>query len=339
MSIRRLNIFVVILLITSQLYSQCISINGGFGQLVPHHQSMIYLIQGHAQSIQLNYSELTSNQQTISYHGGAMYTGNSKILGTIFYAYTSLDNKLGKKKLDEFSIGLGLGYASRTFDPNLNNHNIAIGSHFNAAIEFAYQRTILNNKNLNWSIGAAFKHFSNGSYQTPNLGLNFFTFNSTFGINLKDKIPELPFYRDTSEKLNKVVYSSIGIHENVNPNRGKYPLVTLGFGITKKLKKQLRPIIGIDGFYNPANTHFDANSSSISPFQAGFYIGNNFDLSLIKIGVNMGVYTFNEYKLRGIIYHKLVIDRQINRNFSAQLVLKSHWAVAESFMIGIGYKF
>ena len=52
----------------------------------------------------------------------------------------------------------------------------------------------------------------------------------------------------------------------------------------------------------------------------------------------MGAYAFNEFKLKGIIYHKLVVDRQINKHFSALLVLKTHWAVAESFMFGVGYK-
>lgn len=318
---------------------QEISVSGGYGQLIPHHARMNYLVTGHAQNIQLNYSERNSKHQSLTYHGGVMFTGNPKVLGNVYYAYTSLDNKLGKRKLGEFSIGLGVSYATKTFDPNTNNKDIAIGSHINSAIEFAYYRTIVNKDNFHWSIGTAFKHFSNGSYQTPNLGLNFLTINTSFSFHLSDKIPDLPYYKDTSSKLEKVIYSSIGIHENPSPERGKYPLVTLGFGLTKKIKNQLRPIVGVDAFYNPANSNFYVDSSGISPFQSGFFIGNTFDLSLVKVGVQMGVYTFNQFNLKGMIYHKFVVDRQINKNLSVLLILKSHWAVAESFMIGLGYKF
>ena len=148
----------------SLAFGQEFSVSGGYGQLVPHHARMDYLVNGHTQNLQLNYSEIISKQQSLSYHGGIVFTGNPTVLGNVFYAYTSLDNKLGEKKLSEFSIGLGLSYATKTFDPNTNNKDIAIGSHINSAIEFAYYRTLINLDKFHWSIGTAFKHFSNGSH-------------------------------------------------------------------------------------------------------------------------------------------------------------------------------
>ncbi len=60
---------------------------------------------------------------------------------------------------------------------NTNNRNIVIGSHINTKIVFRAEKEFSLSANNHLNLGIGVCHFSNGAYQTPNLGINFLLFN------------------------------------------------------------------------------------------------------------------------------------------------------------------
>lgn len=330
--------------IVAQKRSYLISGNIGTGLLIPHHSNMRYLVQGFSPTAEIIFEE--RNADSIHYGLAAKYmnSGNQQSIGNIYGGYGYISLPLSEKMQNtRFVVGLGFGYVEKIFDKQNNIQNIAIGSHYNAHVSLRLNREIFLSEKHLLNIGIGVTHYSNGSYQTPNLGLNYLMVRMGLGY-FKQCLPgkcNAPIATDSIHSLPKFNYNisiSTGLHENVHPFRGKYPIVNVGFRVYPRSKYSKRFVTGIDGFYNPAIKHTGDSVFAISPFQSGLFIGTEFNYKKLAIGIEMGGYVYNENNSKGLFYHRFSVNYNINHKIKTFIQLKSHWAVAEALEIGINYQ-
>ncbi|MBC8462435.1 MAG: acyloxyacyl hydrolase, partial [Deltaproteobacteria bacterium] len=106
--------------------------------------------------------------------------GNSPYLGQAIGLMPFINFPLYRHK--DFFIGfrfaLGAGILTKKFDRLENYKNTAIGTHLNAAVNLMFEARYRINTWLTASAGISLQHFSNGSLQMPNYGLNAPTINN-----------------------------------------------------------------------------------------------------------------------------------------------------------------
>ena len=68
------------------------------------------------------------------------------------------------------------------------------------------------------------------------------------------------------------------------------------------------------------------------------FAGHIMHLDKLKIGVQLGSYLFNRKDKSESIYNKLFCEYELHKKIFARLSLKSHWAKADFFSLGIGYR-
>jgi len=317
-------------------------ISSEHGQFIPHKPALNYLIQG--KSTGLEFSIEKRNKDSIRYGltASILNSGNPEVIGLVYGLNGFTSFPLTKKENGmRLKIGIGLGYVEKIFDANTNNRNIVIGSHINTKIVFRAEKEFILSENNHFNLGMGVCHFSNGAYQTPNLGINFLLFNLGYSYIKTTPLRKEKTRLNTNYTLNrKWLYSFIfsgGIRENPSPLREKYPIINLCNRINYVQSTKNNFTGGIDFTYNPGILHRSHIPLDISPLQSGIFIGNERNFDRITFAVDMGVYLFNQ-NMKSLIYHRFGLHYQLSNKTHILLQLKSHWAVAEAFEFGIKYR-
>lgn len=334
-------LFILTFFCTSYLGQQYthngLNVNVGIGTLIGHLDRINHLPKKNSTIVNVSYIKYSPFEPNFGIGFNYISSGNKQNIGNIYglYGFT----KLRLSKLDstfKFKIGFGTGYVEHIFDPSKNNKNIAIGSHLNANVVFFIEKEFLLNNNALY-LGAGITHFSNGSFQTPNLGLNFLSLNLGYSIYSRKKEPIAPKLRDTvnNKKWSLGLEYTAGIRENFEHFRKKYGLHTFRtyFIYNKRVKRDY--IGGVDLIYNPSVQYYN---STTSPIQLGLFLGKKWKLNQLELGIDMGIYTFDEYKKNGLAYQRLVIGYYITDKIKSSFALKSHWTIAQAFQLGIAYE-
>lgn len=317
-------------------------ISSEHGQFIPHKPALNYLIQG--KSTGLEFSIEKRNKDSIRYGltASILNSGNPEVIGLVYGLNGFTSFPLTKKENGmRLKIGIGLGYVEKIFDANTNNRNIVIGSHINTKIVFRAEKEFILSENNHFNLGMGVCHFSNGAYQTPNLGINFLLFNLGYSYIKTTPLRKEKTRLNTNYTLNrKWLYAFIfsgGIRENPSPLREKYPIINLCNRINYVQSTKNNFTGGIDFTYNPGILHRSHIPLDISPLQSGIFIGNERNFDRITFAVDMGVYLVNQ-NMKSLIYHRFGLHYQLSNKTHILLQLKSHWAVAEAFEFGIKYR-
>lgn len=118
-------------------------------------------------------------------YGVGYYMGNMNgiMLGTdtastslgkpaALYAFFGAPMYRSRRVVLSYGFSAGLSYNFNVYSTEKNPFNILIGSKANAYIELALGASLLLPGRSALTAGVSFQHFSNGSYQKPNLGVN-----------------------------------------------------------------------------------------------------------------------------------------------------------------------
>ncbi len=313
-----------------------LNVNVGQGLLVGHLKRINHLPQRHSSIVNISYLKYSNFEPNFGVGIDFINSGNKQNIGNVYGLYGFTKLRLSQKDSTfKFKIGFGLGYVEKIYDTSKNNKNIAIGSHFNSNVIFFLEKEFMLN-NSSFYLGGGLTHFSNGSFQTPNLGLNFVSLNVGYTLYKEKKIPVAPKDKlyTNKKKWSLGVEYTVGIRENWEHFRKKYSLQTFRtyFIYNKRAKRNY--IGGVDFIYNPSVRFYNK-----SPFQLGLFLGKKWLLNQLELGIDMGVYAIDNYKKNGIVYHRLVIGYYISENIKTSFSLKSHWTVAQAFQLGIAYEF
>ena len=121
---------------------------------------------------QLSYADL-GNPEKLGYVVSFMPFIDFKIFGTF-------TNRLNLK------TGLGISYFNKIYDPNFNEFNKAISTHFTWSFKSFVYYSFLVKPNYNLKLGVDYFHNSNGHVKLPNQGLNSFLIALSSDFNLKN---------------------------------------------------------------------------------------------------------------------------------------------------------
>lgn len=264
-------------------------------------------------------------------------SGNKSAVGFItgVYGFTSLRITKRDSTL-KFKIGFGGAYIEKIFNPNTNNKNNAIGSHFNSNVIFHLKKDFLFDKHALY-ISGGLTHFSNGSGQAPNLGLNFVSLNIGYSIYAEKNKAVIPQINPSTlkPKWSYGIGFKYGFRENFQYKYKKYGISTLNIYAIYNKNDKRNYIGGLDLTLNPSIQFYN---TSFSAFQGGLFVGKEWVLNQLILGIDIGGYLYDEFKDDGISFQRLNINYYVTPQIKTTLSLRTHWTVAQAFQIGIAYE-
>ncbi len=158
-----------------------------------------------------------------------------------------------------YNISAGLSYNFNAYDPNDNPGNLFIGSNHNAYIGLAFDAALTLPGHSSFLAGLSFQHFSNGSYQKPNKGLNLLSATLTYQWSAYSNSSKgysrfhIPPYAPAWEAN---VFWAWGVRmldtdfDPENPNDGKrWYCTTLSAAALKQINHRRKWGAGLDLFY------------------------------------------------------------------------------------------
>ncbi|MCC6815672.1 MAG: acyloxyacyl hydrolase [Saprospiraceae bacterium] len=120
-----------------------------------------------------------------------LYLGNPRFISGDAYGLAVFYNfkiKESKHTISNFLTGTGIAYNTRIYNLLSNPKQNGISTHLNNMTCFEYRLELKTKYKWNFYTGIGLSHFSNGAYQTPNLGLNYVSL--LLGISDKKKYKE-----------------------------------------------------------------------------------------------------------------------------------------------------
>lgn len=321
------------------------------GFLLAHRGLMAHLPQAPAVAGELSYIYRTAQQK--KWHqayrqpliGGTLFfgsVGNNQVLGRFTGAYGFVELPLVKAKryrLD-FKFATGLGYTNRPFDAILNPENVAIGSHVNAMMCFALKQSWRFN-NYGLTFGIDMTHFSNASFQMPNLGVNVpylslgvqrYAKNS----NTDKVLPEMS-RPDFIYGLSAIVSA-----KEMNPKGvGRYPVYAGNlfarkyFGPKAGLEASLDIIYKMSLLSHPSYPQ----AAGLDPLQIGLFVGYVQPFDRLHFIYGVGTYLRDVLRPDEPFYIRLGSRYAISPHLEAMATLKTHYAKADYMELGLAYRF
>jgi len=330
-----------------------------YGFTIPHHKQMGYIINSNIAICELNYSIKTDGSKPwhhwwrfpemgVGYLIGGL--GNINVFGfsqSLFWFFgtpiVETDNLLFK-----YRVGGGLAFLSDKFDYRSNYYNIAIGSHFNAHLQFSL---LCDYKPFDIPLyltgGLTFNHFSNGLIETPNLGLNQLTTNLGIKYIYSDYSYSLPKRQSQymyNSELELSAYYAGAIKETSTYENKKYFVNSLIFDATSRISKKRSLGGGINLIYDPSlRTQMEDDYKNASNLlRIGIHAMQELyftdELSMLLC---VGTYALNSYQPNGKkiwIYSKLGIRYTFEDLVFVNINLKTHTSVADYIEFGVGMR-
>lgn len=272
--------------------------------------------------------------------GGNKYTG----FAAATMAYIQFPYARFKRSQLNFKLALGPGWVEKKFDRVNNYKNLVTGTHLNATIQLTpgYEWKISEKQNL--SVGLCLTHFSNGAFRLPNLGINLaglqFGYRYQFNEVKKPALDSSKF----EKKINYIISYSFGLKQ-VYPVLGKqYFLSNLSAIVFNKYKEKGSLGVLFDLFKDESVNNqikFDNDSSNNNKTNLQLGIGGVYEVAIDRITIPLaaGFYVYNNYKVLPIMYLKFGLNYYITKQIHVSFNLKSHYAKADYFSYGLGYRF
>jgi hypothetical protein len=347
---------------SSAHWSVMVSPQGGF--IIPHHQSVTHLIQGHSMGLHVYANRATDgskfwhwayNFPECGVDFTAINSGNSRELGDQYSSSYLVNLPLNRgnhlwnkssvsdRKFKHWiGLGIGLGYSSQRWDLESNHQAPMLGSRLNAALSIQYSMRLAAFTFGEFRAGFRVLHFSNGAFQLPNLGTNnaglFLSYATAKHAHRNVQVPSTPIM----EKYMLSLGIAAGMKEILPPNGRKYIASVVSLLGEKRISYKSGLGIGLDLLFDESASYLfeqrmgyrPASSQSI---QLGGLISYSLFFDRLSLKMQQGIYMRDAYRLNGLLYHRFGLRYEITRRLFAQLTLKTHFAKADFGEVGIGY--
>lgn len=343
--------------ILPKIHTSEIGFNTQFGYTMSHHTQMLYLIQGHVKSAELFFEKVTNGKKNW-HHAYRLPTvgialnftdfGNPSQMGYSFAIIPYMKLHFIKRNHFEFNtrLGAGMAYITRYFDRIENNKNSAIASPYNAAISINFEPE-WKTKYIDVGLGIAFTHFSNGAFQTPNLGFNVPTLSLSCGYKFNNHLPLLNKQKvfDEFKKQNYYEIMLIGGAKEIMPANGpKYIVGDIHFQFRRHYSVKSNFLAFADANYNRGykrsyENWYDTTLTNATSLRAGIGIGYGLSFDRLMLSINYGVYLYDKLNYDGIFFHRVAAKYYFDNNIVALFSLRTHFAKADVVELGIGYQF
>jgi hypothetical protein len=251
-------------------------------------------------------------------------------------------------------MGMGIGYVSEKWDGYFNPDNNLIGSHFNSNVAFRIGFGIEAHKNFEIRPSFSFSHFSNGSSQYPNMGINIMTFHlgilfKNNPVLLEDFVKDHPDKPERHKGIRISAFGGLGLKEKGRTYRGpKFPITVLSVDAGLFVSRINVLKLGITHEFHHEEYEFHLHSTGELTHDVATRKANKFlfyvedEILLGKIGLigQIGYYFNNAtekfpFTRIGFRYYPLDPIKNSIVPYIA-LRLKSHGITAEYFDLTIG---
>ena len=346
-----------------------IEVKAHYGFLFPHHLELEQY-SAHFPAYEINLQKITFGKQkwerafnypniglTFFYCG----LGNNPELGEAYALMPLINFPLLKSKTFTlgFRFALGIGYLTNRFDRLTNYKNLAIGSHFNAAVNLMIETRFRVSRTFSISAGISLQHFSNGSLKLPNNGINAPLANIGIAYRPFSENRNIPdrFYAPTepfSATLQRPLDFNLGLAlgwKNLKAVTGEnYLVYHLYENTLVRISKKSQFGIGLDLSYDPSQRkvyelyyidktgYSDTTVTNLKFLNPGINAAYNLTMGKLGVIVNFGYYL--HYMKPAIPwYQKLAVQYNISDHIFASVMLKVVWGRAEYIGWGFGYRF
>lgn len=330
-----------------------------YGTILEHNPDIAHLITYHPSGVMLRYNRKTYGEKEWESRYNypdwgitAVYQDLKNLyLGEVYSAYGHYNFYFFNRNL-ELSLGTGLAYINRPFDPVTNARNNAYGSRITSSTYLLvdYKRENIY-RGIGFQAGFTIVHYSNANVKAPNNSTNSWLFNVGLNYNLGyDKSPAYKKWEKTpySEKISFNAVARIGVNESDVRGSGQYPFYTFSFYADKRIgfKSSLHAgtEVMISEFLKEyrdyqANSYPENGITGDENFQrVGVFIGHELHLGKTSVVTQFGYYVYRPIEFETANYNRIGLKRRLNENLFASLTLKSHGAAAEGVSLGIGYR-
>ncbi|MBT8196356.1 MAG: acyloxyacyl hydrolase [Bacteroidia bacterium] len=333
-----------------------IGFNTGIGYIMAHHPNMVLLQQDHVKSFEITFERNTNGSKDwhklyhypkLGYSYQFYNLGAPELLGNAHALDVYLKvGILNKPKYNLFIKPLfGLGYIDKVYDRIENPKNVSINGHINALVQLQAGVEAKLTSNIDFNSSLHFTHFSNGAISKPNQGINMPSFNLglSYGIGKNNFAPEVA--APTGQLESYVWVSGAATVKQLYPAGGDfYWAYILTAGKYYKANHIIDYGYGLDFTYDNSlielrkREEMDSNNF-VYGTRGGAHIGMIVNVGRVGAVVNAGAYAFNHSPKKQIMYSKLGVRVELNKNLFTGVNLKTHYARADLLEWNIGWKF
>jgi hypothetical protein len=327
-----------------------IELKTNYSFLMPHHDHMRILTEQHFAVFQLNlfksgnhgkewHKEYAFPQVGVSLLFSPLSSPKYIGYGAAVVPFINFPLfKVNKSKVC-FLVGSGPGFIQKPFHVVENYKNEAIGSTLNAALLSQLDYRYFLTERTEISAGVSILHFSNGKTKTPNLGLNNVGIYAGIAHHFQSKksVEASSQNQDywTEGSWEKSVFFGAALKQ-IYPVGGKYYLYSAySLNIKNKISKKSKIGLGLEVYYDYSDrAHFRLkgfDKPDIAYAKPGIYALHDFTIGKMSIFIHLGtyLYAFDKNQNVGMIYDRLGVQYYFNKNLSAHIALKTHYAKAD----------
>ncbi len=316
------------------------------------------LVNGFIKGAEINFIKPTCGDRLWHYENNFPERGigfvyfdldNPKQLGNLYALFGFYEIPLNDKPRPfrvYMRLSPGLAYTPVYFDPIYNHKNNVMSSPFSAYVNFKWFWRWDISKNFRWEGGFNFSHASNGRAVVPNLGINMVTLNSgfTYKFLAKEKTP-FCCVDSCTKRLSKneiLLWGALGVNQ-VEVKGKIYIAQNYSGTLYTNVRNTHKFGAGLEICYNPANRYvLELDSIPLSSdflnTQVGFKMAYCYNAGRMSFPVEMGCFLYSKFKEDGLFFHRIGLRYYFKNNFVALFTLKTHWAIANYFEFGAGYR-
>lgn len=327
----------------------------GIGSLLLHRDELRYLDNGRFRSLEISYEKRTNGSKdwhrdyNFPSHGYFMsYTdhGNSQNLGYSFTlgAFTRLPLfQIGDLSAIHLRLTGGVCYLEKPFDERSNHRNLAIGTHLNVYFQAMVEYVYSLNHEFDLSLGLKFGHFSNGSFQKPNKGINYSMvfvginriFNRGYKVEEEKEEKQVPL-----GKWQVMLSGSVKSPHIFSDSQ--YGIGTLQFIHNNQFSPKFFYSVGLDLVYNGSvRRDIQINSGREVgrgyDFHSGVFAGIGMKMGKSSLVLAKGYTLYSRSDSKSGVYHRFSFRRQFGSRFFYHIGIYSRYFKADFLDIGLGY--
>ena len=253
-------------------------------------------------------------------------------------------NKFDRKLNFSYYTQIGLGFNMNPYNAETNPINGFVGTVVNAHIHFGLKASYQFSNSFGAFTSVGTKHYSNGSINKPNAGINFIPI--AIGLRMYlDKEEFNPGPKPEFPSLEKRGFWNIAAYTGVKSydlGQKAYFRGGLGANYLWELSYKYRGGIGVDWFYGAgAKERYPDENITFLDYNS-FAVVGSWEWKLTEhlyMPIAIGVYVSKAHYNQEItsFYERIGVRYRMNNNVFTGVQIKAHKAKADFFEFTVGY--
>jgi len=343
---------------TSETRQSALTITAQRGFIMEQLPRYRPMIQGFPTSFEVNYSVKTTGNKPwhhahkLPWLGAGFHYANlssPQILGSAYsvfsHIYMPLFTNQDKIIKSYFNFSFGLAYLTKYFDANTNYYNMAIGSAINIYANLSLDFDVYINNRFSGIFVLGMTHYSNGTFATPNLGINIMNAKLGFRYRLANVQPIAvrDDYKINFVKSNEFyLHYSAGVKEDYPQDGSKFYSSAIVFDYGRKVSLKRKIGVGIDVFYESTLVYKLQNEKNTDiphwyAIRSGVHFLHELQFNKINLYMAAGTYFYTKrFNSNEILYERIGLVYKFSPKWFATVSLKVHYVMADYVGFGFG---